>query len=106
MALFSSVFWQFLKVSVKNVLILLVLILILVAKKYADNDDYRNFRRQLLHTSLAKILDSLKPGMTTPEVVRCPDGHFRRVIYGLGPYIADYPEQCLLACTVHGWCPK
>ena len=50
--------------------------LILVTKKYADNDGYRNFRRQLLHTSLAKILDPLKPGMTTPEVVRCPDGHF------------------------------
>ena len=44
--------------------------------------------------------------MTTPEVVRCPDGHFRRVIYGLGPYIADYPEQALLACIVQGWCPK
>ena len=106
MALFSSVFWQFLKVSVKNVLILLVLILILVVKKYADNDNYRNFQRQLLHTSLAKILDSLKPGMTTPEVVCCLDGHFRCVIYGLGPYIADYPEQCLLACTMQGWCPK
>ena len=31
--------------------------------------------------------------MTTPEVVRCPDGHFRHAIYGIGPYIADYPEQ-------------
>jgi hypothetical protein len=44
--------------------------------------------------------------MTTPEVARFPDGHFRRVIYGLGPYIADYPEQALLACIVQGWCPK
>jgi len=44
--------------------------------------------------------------MTTPEVVCFPDGHFRRVIYGLGPYIADYPEQALLACIVQGWCPK
>ena len=108
MALFSSVFWQFQKVSLKNYVLYTayILMLILVAKKYADNDGYRNFRRQLLHTSLAKILDPLKPGMTTPEVVRCPDGHFRRVIYGLGPYIADYPEQCLLACTMQGWCPK
>ncbi|KAL6310202.1 hypothetical protein BKA93DRAFT_814481 [Sparassis latifolia] len=40
------------------------------------------------------------------EVTRCADGHFRRVIYGLGPYIADYPEQALLACIVQGWCPK
>ena len=52
------------------------------------------------------MLESLKPGMTTPEVVRFPDGHFRRVIYGLGPYIADYPEQALLTCIVQGWCPK
>jgi hypothetical protein len=44
--------------------------------------------------------------MTTPRVTRCPDGHYRRVIYGLGPYIADYPEQVLLACIVQGWCPQ
>lgn len=52
------------------------------------------------------MLESLKPGMTTPEVVRSPDGHFRRAVYGLGPYIADYPEQALLACIVQNWCPK
>ncbi|KAF7348718.1 hypothetical protein MVEN_01390700 [Mycena venus] len=28
------------------------------------------------------------------------------LIYGLGPYIADYPEQVLLACVVQGWCPR
>ncbi|KAH8980735.1 hypothetical protein EDB86DRAFT_2749126, partial [Lactarius hatsudake] len=67
---------------------------------------FRKFRRQLLHSSLATILKSLKAGMTTPEVTRFPDGHFRKVIYGLGPYIADYPEQALLACTVQGWCPR
>ncbi|KAH8096960.1 hypothetical protein BXZ70DRAFT_1000958 [Cristinia sonorae] len=43
--------------------------------------------------------------MSKPEVARCPDGHFRRVVYGLGPYIADYPEQVLAACVVQGWCP-
>lgn len=75
-------------------------------KQHADNAQFRKFRRQLFHSSLSTILDSLKPGMTTPEVTRCPDGHYRRVIYGLGPYIADYPEQALLACIVQGWCPK
>ena len=44
--------------------------------------------------------------MEKPEVVRYGDGHYRRTIYGLGPYIADYPEQVLLACIVQGWCPK
>lgn len=44
--------------------------------------------------------------MTKPEVVHCFDGHFQHAIYGLGPYIADYPEQALLACIVQGWCAK
>jgi hypothetical protein len=44
--------------------------------------------------------------MTTPDILKCPDGHFRRAIYGLGPYIADYPEQALLAAIVSGWCVR
>ncbi|GBE85562.1 hypothetical protein SCP_0800790 [Sparassis crispa] len=75
-------------------------------RKYADDIQFRKFRRQMFHSSLSKILQPLKPGMTTPEVTHCADGHFRHVIYGLGPYIADYPEQALLACIVQGWCPK
>lgn len=50
------------------------------------------------------MLEALRPGMTKPDVVCCPDGHFRRAVYGIGPYIADYPEQALLACVVQGWC--
>ncbi|KAH9979853.1 hypothetical protein BGW80DRAFT_1556544 [Lactifluus volemus] len=75
-------------------------------KKYASDASFRRYRRQLFHTTLAKILKPLEHNMTIPEVVRCPDGHFRRAIYGLGPYIADYPEQALLASIVQGWCPK
>ncbi|TFK60592.1 hypothetical protein BDN72DRAFT_872887 [Pluteus cervinus] len=44
--------------------------------------------------------------MTKPVVRRCPDGHFRRIIYDLGAFIADYPEQVVLAGIVSGWCPK
>jgi hypothetical protein len=44
--------------------------------------------------------------MTTPEVMLCPDGHYRRIVFGIGPYIADYPEQALLACIVQGWCAR
>ncbi|KAL6308722.1 hypothetical protein BKA93DRAFT_725077 [Sparassis latifolia] len=75
-------------------------------RRYADDVQFRKFHRQMFHSSLSKILQPLKPGMTTPEVTRCADGHFRCVIYGLGPYITDYPEQALLACIVQGWCPK
>ncbi|KAL1721409.1 hypothetical protein EV715DRAFT_288546 [Schizophyllum commune] len=77
------------------------------AERASDNDArFRQFRRQLFHSSIAAILQSLKPGMTEPQVMRCPDGHFRRAIFSLASYIADYPEQALLACIVQGWCPK
>jgi hypothetical protein len=60
----------------------------------------------MYHVCLAHVFAPLKAGMTTPEVVKCPDGHFRRAVYGLGPYIADYPEQVWLAGIVQGWCPR
>jgi hypothetical protein len=44
--------------------------------------------------------------MTTPVVRRCPDGHYRRVVYDIGPFIADYPEQVMLAGVVQGWCAR
>ena len=59
-----------------------------------------------MHESLKTILNPLKPFMTKPNVVKCPDGHYRRAIYTLGPYIADYPEQVLIATVVSGWCTR
>lgn len=79
----------------------------LLADKQSVNDlKFCEFRRQLFHTSLSMILKPLRPAMTTPEVVRCPDNHFRRAMYILGIYVGDYPEQALLANIVQGWCAK
>ncbi|KAF8874025.1 hypothetical protein BD779DRAFT_1613609 [Infundibulicybe gibba] len=75
-------------------------------RQYTNDKAFRNFRRQLFHTSLQVILEPLHHNMTVPDITLCPDGHYRRVIYGLGPYIADYPEQVLLACVVQGWCGR
>ncbi|THH16005.1 hypothetical protein EW146_g4567 [Bondarzewia mesenterica] len=75
-------------------------------RAFADDAVFCSFHRQLYHLSLTQILEPLRPGMTTSEVIWCPDGHLRWVIYGLGPYIADYPEQVMLACIVSGWCPR
>ncbi|KAJ7470119.1 hypothetical protein B0H11DRAFT_1919941 [Mycena galericulata] len=75
-------------------------------RKHRKTVPFQKFVRQMYHACLAQVFEPLKAGMTTPEVVRCPDGHFRCAIYGLGPYIADYPEQVWLACIVQGWCPK
>ncbi len=72
-------------------------------KSYSNCADFCQFRRQLFHASLATIFSSLKPG-TQPEVAKFPDGHFWRIIWGIGPY--DYPEQVLLSCIVQGWCAQ
>jgi len=83
-----------------------ILICLNVADEAPKNDlAFHCFCCQLFHSSIAAVLDSLKPYMTVPAVTLCPDGHFHWVIYGLGPYIADYPEQVLLTGLVQGWCP-
>jgi hypothetical protein len=59
-----------------------------------------------LHASLARIFQSLKPGMETPELVLCADGHYRRAMWSFAAYIADYPEQVDLAGVNTGWCAR
>ena len=46
----------------------------------------------------------LEPFMCEWDIIQCPDHHFRRAIYGLGPYIADYPEQSAASGVVYNWC--
>jgi hypothetical protein len=75
-------------------------------RKYDNDPAFRRFKRQLYHSSISAILSSLKPAMKTPKVYQCPDGHFRRVVVDLGPFIADYPEQVMLAGVLQNWCPR
>ncbi|KAH9910697.1 uncharacterized protein BXZ73DRAFT_57860 [Epithele typhae] len=76
------------------------------AREWEDDEEFRIFKKTLYHAALAAALEPLRHGMTTPQVLRCPDGHFRRAIFQLGPFIADYPEQVYLSGVVSGWCPK
>ena len=43
---------------------------------YKDDPAFCNFWCQLMHSSQAKMLESLKPRMTTPKVVHCADDSF------------------------------
>ena len=78
----------------------------LANKQHADSIEFRRFQQNLFHGSLNKILQPLHPGMEKPQVLQYSDGYYWHTIYGLGPYIADYPEQVLLACIMQGWCPR
>lgn len=79
---------------------------ILVEKEYRDSNEGRKFRRQLFCEALSRIFRSIRDAMVSPIILRCPDGKYRQGIFCLGPYIADYPEQCIIASIVQGWCPK
>ena len=75
------------------------------ARKDTDTEEFRRFKRTLIHGSITNILLPIKPFMTTPDIVLCPDQYFRRVLYGLGPHIADYPEQAMIVWILLNWCP-
>ena len=53
----------------------------IATREHAKKANFRNFRRQLFHTSLGRILKTFKPAMLKPEVMAFGDGHYRRVIY-------------------------
>lgn len=80
--------------------------LLTARRRHRSTRAYQTFCREMFHACLTRVYTPLKEGMTVPDLIRCPDGHWRRAIYGVGPYIADYPEQVWLACIVQGWCPK
>lgn len=78
-------------------------------RQYEKSDDFRRFRHQIFHSSISRILSSLKTAMSINNeqtILRCPDGHLRRSVLGLGSYIADYPEQVSLCAICTGWCCK
>ena len=68
-----------------------------------ENDaELRIFKKRLYHACIAHTLAPLRPGMEVPHVMCCPDGHFRRAIFEIGLFIADYPEQVYVSGIVQG----
>jgi hypothetical protein len=75
-------------------------------RRYEGSTKFRAFKRQLYHASVAAVLRPLHAGMKNLVVRRCPDRHFRHVVYDLIAFVADYPEQVMLTGIVQGWCPR
>ena len=63
--------------------------------------NFENFDDNSFIHLFQKILETLKPEMTKPEITRCSDNHYWRVIYSLAAYIADYPEQALFPSSIY-----
>ena len=74
--------------------------------KYDNSENLRIFKCMLFHASFSAILAPLCHGMTAPVICRCPDRHFRCVIYNFLTFITNYLEQVVLSAIVQNCCPK
>ncbi|QRW10106.1 plasma membrane ATPase 4 [Ceratobasidium sp. AG-Ba] len=71
-----------------------------------SNKEQRRYHRQnLFHTCMRTMLEPLAEACKTGVEVVCADGNVRRIYPVLAAYIADFIEQCKVACIKQTHCP-
>ncbi|EJD33712.1 hypothetical protein AURDEDRAFT_38538, partial [Auricularia subglabra TFB-10046 SS5] len=72
---------------------------------YAKQEDRSTAAHRLFHACMTVILAPLVQAGADGVEVLCNDGNTRRAFMVLMSYVADYPEQCLVACAQQNQCP-
>ncbi|KAF8598354.1 hypothetical protein BDV93DRAFT_561399 [Ceratobasidium sp. AG-I] len=65
----------------------------------------RQTKRNLFHRCMEELLAPLVEASKVGVEVLCSDRGMRCIYLLLAAYIADYPEQCKIACTKQTYCP-
>ncbi|KAG8731968.1 hypothetical protein FRC10_001321 [Ceratobasidium sp. 414] len=71
----------------------------------SDEDERRQKRWEVYHASMSEILASLKQASSRGVEMVCADGAVRRVHPIVAAHMADFEEQCTVACTMKTRCP-
>ncbi|QRW11932.1 plasma membrane ATPase 4 [Ceratobasidium sp. AG-Ba] len=71
----------------------------------SDQELRRYQRRDLFHRCMRALLAPLAEAAKTGIEVPCANGGIRRIYPVLAAYIADFPEQCKIACIKQTHCP-